>query len=510
VIRALELPMWGDSYHHTMIAQLIVDHGGLFDSWQPYAELQTLNYHFGFHSAVAVYAWVSGISLPLVTLWVGQIFNVLAVIALYPLGVRIGGNRWAGVGAVFVAGLLAPLPMVYTNWGRYTQLAGQIALPAAISATWAALELKKRDWRLLGLAWILLSGLALTHYRVLILAVLFIPAYFILHLNRKQLSDFISRSFLIGIGALLLFIPWLVHLVGGLLFTQLLTQLGRSADATPIAVQQYNSIGDLSYYLPLWLWLLLMLCVGAGLIRRDKSVAIVSIWWLFILFAANPQWFHLPGEGALSNYAIFITSYLPAGILIGAGIGWVTTRAHRRWSLALAGVALCMVGLWGARERLNDLHIAQSALATSADQRAAEWIRQNVPLGGRFLVNSFFAYGGGVIVGSDGGWWLPLLSGRQTTLPPINYASERGPRPDYREWINALPSAIQTQGVASAAVLGMLRDRGINYVYIGQQQGRVNYDGPDVLKPEQLLASPAFRAVYHQDRVWVFEINQPK
>ena len=30
--------------------------------------------------------------------------------------------------------------------------------------------------------------------------------------------------------------------------------------------------------------------------------------------------------------------------------------------------------------------------------------------------------------------------------------------------------------------------------------------GPDVLDPQALAASPAFRLIYRQDRVWVFEI----
>jgi len=29
-----------------------------------------------------------------------------------------------------------------------------------------------------------------------------------------------------------------------------------------------------------------------------------------------------------------------------------------------------------------------------------------------------------------------------------------------------------------------------------------------VLDPKQLLASPNFRPVYHQDRVWVFEVQR--
>jgi hypothetical protein len=122
-------------------------------------------------------------------------------------------------------------------------------------------------------------------------------------------------------------------------------------------------------------------------------------------------------------------------------------------------------------------------------------------------VNTFFAYGDSVIVGSDGGWWLPLLAARQTNLPPINYGSEQGIRADYREWINALPRAFQENGIGDTSVLTEMKTRGITYVYIGQRQGRVNYAGPHVLKPAELLADARFRLVYQQDRVWVLEVG---
>ncbi|MEM3486074.1 MAG: hypothetical protein QXI12_10690, partial [Candidatus Methanomethyliaceae archaeon] len=141
------------------------------------------------------------------------------------------------------------------------------------------------------------------------------------------------------------------------------------------------------------------------------------------------------------------------------------------------------------------------------DARAMEWVQNNTPADARFLVNTFFAYGDSVIVGSDGGWWLPFLTRRQTNLPPINYGSEQGMRADYREWINALPRMIQEKGIGDASVLAEMQARGIRYVYIGQRQGRVNYAGPHVLKPSELLADTRFRLLYRQDRVWVFEVN---
>jgi hypothetical protein len=37
-------------------------------------------------------------------------------------------------------------------------------------------------------------------------------------------------------------------------------------------LEQYNAIGDLSQYLPVGLWLLVVLCVGWALWRRDRAV----------------------------------------------------------------------------------------------------------------------------------------------------------------------------------------------------------------------------------------------
>ncbi len=505
VIRSLDTPMWGDSYQHTMIAQLIVDHGGLFDSWLPYADIQSLTYHFGFHAASAVFAWMSGLEMPQAVLWTGQILNGLAVIGLYPMATRVAGNRWAGVGAVLIAGLLAQMPMFYVNWGRYTQLAGQTILPCVLLLLWAALEKENRDWRLIALTWLTLSGLALTHYRVLIFAVLFIPAFFLLQIHRARVL--IARIFLIGVGAGLLFLPWFIHLFAGKIATAFLVQLTRPANATPVATQAYNAIGDVGSYLPMWLWLIAFASLVWGLWRRERGVAFVLLWSLLVLLAANPQWLRMPGEGAISNFAVFIAAYIPVAVLTGSALGWLTTDwrwIHRQGGAALA-VAMVALGLFGVRERVSDLQIPQHALVTRPDLRAANWLRQNTGTDARFLVNSFFAYGGSVIVGSDGGWWLPLIARRQTTLPPINYSSESGPRADYREWINALTAAIQGKGIASPDVLTMLGERGVTHIYIGQEQGRVNYDGPFVLEPAKLLASSYFRPVYHQDRVWVFE-----
>ncbi len=502
VIRSLDIPLWGDSYQHTMIAQLLVDNGGLFNSWQPYADLQTLTYHFGFHAVVAAFSWVTRLDLPSAVLWTGQILNGLAVLALYPLATRLGGNRWAGVAAVLIAGLISPMPMFYVNWGRYTQLAGQAILPGAILSTWTVLETQQRAGRLMALAWITLGGIALVHYRILLFFMPFPLVFFVLNVG-GQWRALLFKTFWLAVGGSVLFLPWFIRILPGeimWLFTYQLT-------TPPAETAALITTDNLSNYLPSVVWILLPLCLGWGLWRRKPDVALVSLWWFLLLLATNPEWLHLPGAGVISNFALLIAAYIPAGILIGAAAGWLVAAIPRgrRWEAVVMLLTLGL-GLWSARLRLTDLQISNHELVTRPDVRAASWIQSNTPVEARFLVNSFFTYGGTLVVGSDGGWWLPLLAHRQTTLPPLLYAVEQGPRPDYREWINLLSAEIQQKGVEHADVIALLKERGVTHVYIGQRQGSVNNAGGLTLKPEELLASSHFGLLYHQDRIWVFAV----
>jgi hypothetical protein len=170
---------------------------------------------------------------------------------------------------------------------------------------------------------------------------------------------------------------------------------------------------------------------------------------------------------------------------------------------AILALILLAGGAWWARQRLTTVDIRQFSLLTRPDLRAFDWIRLNTPENAGFLVNSFFAFDNSLNVGSDGGWWLALLTKRNSSTPPINYGTESGMQPDLRQWINALPSAIQADGIDSQSVKSMLNQRGFNYVYIGQKQGSVNSPGP-LLNALTLMKDPDFHLVYRQDRVWVF------
>jgi hypothetical protein len=210
--------------------------------------------------------------------------------------------------------------------------------------------------------------------------------------------------------------------------------------------------------------------------------------------------------------------------LIGAAAGWAVQRfspSSEGLSRTQAGphpnrlletalfLTVCTLALWGARQEIRYIDIPQHSLVTHADLRAASWIQENVPAEARFLVNSFFAYSGSAVVGSDAGWWLPLLAHRQTTLPPLSYGLEPEPWPGYRVYISDLTAVLQEKGLIHPDSLAVLQERGVSHVYIGQQQGRVNSIGAYAFQPEELLSSDYYQPIYHQDRVWVFELVGP-
>ncbi len=65
----------------------------------------------------------------------------------------------------------------------------------------------------------------------------------------------------------------------------------------------------------------------------------------------------------------------------------------------------------------------------------------------RDFYSILFACNNSVIVGTDAGWWFPLLAQRQTFLPFLDYGSERGPRLDHVFRVNNLTAAIQEKGI---------------------------------------------------------------
>jgi hypothetical protein len=296
------------------------------------------------------------------------------------------------------------------------------------------------------------------------------------------------------------------------------------SQASKFFLMDYNSLGNpFEFFSPL-IWFSLLVIMGWTFWRRKKDFATIFIWWFLIILIASLQFFGLPGAGVLNNFTVQIGLYIPFGIIIGAALAHLfVVLNHRLYktedldsslktvvviissAIILASVIALTISL--NSQRLDDIEPIRFALMTRPDERAMFWIQQNTNPEDRFLVNSFFAYGGSVVTGSDGGWWLPLLTKRLSTQPPLNYSVEEGLEPDYTDHINGLIKTIEQKGLLSPEAIIMLQKRGIKFVYTGQQQGRVNSAGP-LLSIDLIRSDPRFQLVYYQDHVLIFKITQ--
>jgi hypothetical protein len=511
VVRTLDAPMWGDSYQHAVIAQLLVDNGGLFDSWEPYTPYQGLTVHFGFPATVALLSWMTGLEIPRATLLIGQLVNGLAVLTVYPLAVRLArGNRWAGVGAVLIAGMLSPMPAYYVNWGRFAQLAGQAVLPVALWLLWDSVDRERVTWGPLFLAGLALGGMVLHYYRMPFYYATFVLAWLVgwglpeWKADGRRWLGALGRMALVAGVALLLVIPWGSYIAGGRLAGAL--EAGTSAPTSSEwerVLADYQVWRDVAWYVP---WPLLgatSLALVWALARRQWAVATCALWVAGLAALVAGRLIRLPGTNMMQNFAVLIALYIPVGLMAGWLIGEIAGWLGR---LGVTAVLLALA-LWSTRGQMGVVD-TRFALVNRPDIRAMAWIRENVPADARFLVEGFRIYGGHSAVGADAGWWIPLLARRENTMPP-QYAllNEAPAESGYSQRVVDLVAHLEEHSPASPEGLARLCEWGITHVYIGQGQGKVGAGAVQLFPPEVLADSSAFRPVYHQDRVWIFALN---
>jgi len=527
LVRDLPVGLWGDSYQHTLMAQLIVDNAGLFTSWQPYAPLATFTYHFGFHANAALLHWVTGLSVAQSVIAAGQLLSAATVPAAYALTAWLSRNKAAGLWAALLVGFINLQPAYYFNWGRYTQLGGQVLMTAVIVAWLRALEgplvWSRRAWRGLALAGVLTAGLILSHYIVSLFAALFIGLYGLARLARRP--DWRAwRQLALGAGAIgliaaLLTAPWLVNTLGGFLVRNAAGFVNGGVEASRIAA--YATLPPIPpEMVKPYLLALATLGLFIAAMRRQWRVALLAGWALLMVLAVAPHIVGLPGAGVIDNFVVYIALYLPLGPLAGYALGEIQ-RAAQRLAPALvragAGAALLAGSVWGFGWQLQHLYEPAYQLFTPADAQAVAWIEANTPADARFLVNSFPAYGGTLIAGSDGGWWLPLLAHRATNLPPLTYGSERGEAADYSEQVNAFAEAMRGRPLSDSTPVAIdlttaenyarLTAAGYAYVYSGAH-ANPDANGGDYIDVAALRARPdLFALVYAEAGVQIFAVE---
>lgn len=497
-LRDLVVPMWVDSVQHVEMAQLIVNRGGVPDSYRPFADVAPFSYHFGFHALIAALHWLSGAEITTAVLFAGQALNFAMVLMAYLLGARLMGGRLAGLASASAVGLFSTMPAYYTTWGRYTQLTGLVVLPIAMVLALDALEAggALSRWRALVLAAPAIGGLIIAHPRVTVFFLCFLVAHVLVEMaaNRRdwrRAAAPLAAGGAVGVLGIASVAPWFTTMASSLLVRTWEGASAASAGSNPFPFDYFANWADRG----------LIALAAAGFVfaigRRNRPASTVALWSGLMLLSANPNLLGLPGGTMVSNGAVAISLFLPISLLVGHLVAnaAVLLRAGR-WPFPalLLSVAVLIGGSYFSAARLAGVMNPSCILFVEQDQKAMDWIRENTPADSTFLVNSRL-WQFDIYVGTDGGYWIPALTGRRTTMPSLLYALS----PDSLARVNSVVRQVSDSGFGQGDIWSFLKSRGISYIYIGYRGG--------VLTPEMFIDKAGFRTVYERDGVWVFEVG---
>ena len=511
-IRNLVLPAWVDSPQHALITQLVAMHGQVPQTYEPLLPIPNFAYHFGFHADTAFFHWLSGLAIPQAMLILGQVLNAACMLMSYLLTWRLVKRKLAALVAALIAGLVSYMPAYYVSWGRYTQLTGLLLLPAAVVAALDWFEGEQRNSLLLGLAAVTQAGLFLTHARVTVFALCFLLAFATSESVRrlctgtpKTLLKLWKRMGLWALVTLAISAPWLARII---------TNIHTFIPTTGLDLQ-----GGLSYIaVPRGLLfitrnreLMVLAAIGGiwGLLKRKKETVWVLTWCALVALLTHPKWAGILAPNLLNLPAAVIALFVPLAILGGQAIIFFWDSAHPvlgvllqkvakqhavkavQIVLALGILATALWGGWGMIQIVNPVTV----LATAEDLQAMAWIKENTPPDALFVINARH-WQFGIYTGTDGGYWIPQLTGRRTLLPALPYVYGA---PDYVQHITAMARVVsETQDANDASFQSLLAQENVSYLYIGAKGG--------TLTPKMFLGRPGYRPAYSNGAVWIFEV----
>jgi len=235
-----------------------------------------------------------------------------------------------------------------------------------------------------------------------------------------------------------------------------------------------------------------------GLWKKKEAIILLLCWIGFLLLISNPYWLPLPGVGLADTASVLLSLFFPGSVVAGYGVAILWKFLGKRWGKTnfalglLAGFAI----LLAARDMLMIVE-PEIILVNEGDLAAMEWIKDNTPKGAKFLANPYsWDWAPDFVAGSDAGWWIPLFAGRQNTIPPMTYGSERHAESDYSLQVLALAKAAFSP--TSEESLSLLQEKSVTHIYIGARGGP--------MKPGELLDDPHYHLLYHQGGAWIFKI----
>ncbi len=373
----------------------------------------------------------------------------------------------------------------------------------------------------LPIAAVSVAGLVLTHYRVLIFYGCFVLAYLLYetltrnHGGIRRHGTSVSpcspcfrvpepsvvlrhwgRAAMICLLAVLLTLPWLVNLARALLPLATLPSRMQGPPSYNVVPYDLIMIGHNRE--------LIVLSIGGllwGLYKRERAVILTALWVVIAVLITNPTILGFPSTWLVNNASLAISLFVPLAILGGYFLASFLQPPTSNLQppipnlkqLMLA-IVIALIALWGAWGMLSVVNPG-TVLTTRDDVAAMGWIRRHLPPDARFLINVRH-WQGGTYVGTDGGYWIPLLTGRDTILPPAIYIYGSA---EYVKGINNLAEAVVAiESFDEESTRQLLDDSGVTHVYIGARGGSITL--------QMLVGSPDYRPVYSNGAVWIFQV----
>ena len=491
-------PAWVDASRHGLITALLVETGRFPSGYAPLLAVDGAPYHYGFHTLAAGVALLSQAPLPALLLYFGQLLNALVPLTVYSGAWLLTRRRPPALAAAFLVALPFYFPAYYATWGRFTQLTGMLLLPVLLGLTWLLLRgahVRRRgsagDWLAVALG---AAGLFLIHARVFLFFLPFAPLLWLAGRGRAG-----RRLLAAAAAGGLLILPRIVALLaerGNLA----LSASGETYNAFPTG---YVTVGWERYY---WLaaGIVLLAALSAAARRRRWSTAplLIAAWAALLALLLSGRRVGLPELWVINLGSLYIALFVPQAWLLGMGIDRLLRPAARvHWLLRLGGAALlgsvgALLLLYGGRQQAAILNQA-TLLARPADRAGLDFVATALPEDA-LVASHGWLWLGAAWAGSDGGAWLLPVTGRSTTMPPVDYTYDA----DLLARINgfqAAAAAVDDWSTPEAAA--WLHGQGVTHIFVGARGGYFD--------PAALARNEALILRYTGGGAFVFELRPP-
>jgi len=499
IVRHEVAGLGSDSYHHTLFTQMVMDQGMLPQNYGADSPIITFTYHFGFHAASAFLGWVSGIPSRLLLLVFGYILVVLCSAAVGLAAEKMVDSKYAGVIAAVLTASFFVFPAYMLLWGRYTQLTGLTLMALFLALFWLWIKGRFSKTGIIELG-ILAAGTGLVHYRMVALtavaAVVLTMVNVVGQTIKIEWKNILTRGMTLILMAALGLLPWLFHIWKAY-------QTGYPVISAPPEEFYFSlqRLGQEAINYPLNTIMLILLGASllAGWLNQSKIVIAMTLWSLLAYLPSGKVML-------LDTVSLVISLFVPAAVIIAWGVDYFIGILIRLKvsSIIQTGVTALILAIMAVSGLYTTLKypVPIYSFLTVPDLQAFDYIKEELPADAKFMVNLYrFPFSDILMIGSDAGYWIPLLTDRQTVVPPMAFTIERVSDPEFPDDLRKL-EGLNGQ-LTTEEGQKLLADEKITHVYIGARGTPIN--------PEELLKSPYFRVVYEEGPIYIFEVlEQPQ